>query len=541
MLPNGSFAAPSDVQSARTSRVITALFIVAGLAGLGVSLHSAWTSGTNWDARVEIETYQSTKEIDPEHQSLAQAYAQVPKTLESYGVLFWKVAEALHSAFSDGSPLLASDPTSYHWFAPISLTLSLLAATLLGLVVTRVLQSAPTGAFAFALLLTTPLWAGHSAMNYKDTGVAAGLTLVACGLVLFWVTGNRLSMRVLSVGAVALGATTALGVRGSSFPIVAVVAGGTVVILGVQAAVERAWRRWALLAGVGVVGLIVALVVTRLTNPFAQIDMASWLAHSFGVAKLFPALFITRTAGFDAWSIDLPWWYLPAWLFAQLPLASGAILLLGIATFAVSLIRRSTRWTAWPLTPLLIQGAALPAVVLASRAPLYDGIRHLLFMIPGLVMLQAFGIWYLARAFKSRKSTWVRHAPVALALLVTGLSLLADLRWAPYQYAYVNPVAAGGESRRWELDYWGLSAREGIETLRGLGQSSIFVLPSSAPGWAFGALEGSDLPSVVSPGQAYGLYSFMRSDPTIPEGCTQRFEITRDGLVIGQGFTCRAQ
>jgi hypothetical protein len=44
--------------------------------------------------------------------------------------------------------------------------------------------------------------------------------------------------------------------------------------------------------------------------------MLPWLKDSLNVSRSFPWDHPIRTAGRDLRSVDLPWWYVPAWLGA---------------------------------------------------------------------------------------------------------------------------------------------------------------------------------------------------------------------------------
>jgi hypothetical protein len=103
--------------------------------------------------------------------------------------------------------------------------------------------------------------------------------------------------------------------------------------------------------------------------------------------------------------------------------------------------------------PISLQAVVLPVAIVASGAVLYDGIRHLLFIIPPLVGLSAMG-WLSLLESRAR---WVRVT--AVALLVGGVAepVGFSLRNHPHQVVYFNPLLGGPRQAtgRFELDYWG--------------------------------------------------------------------------------------
>jgi hypothetical protein len=282
---------------------------------------------------------------------------------------------------------------------------------------------------------------------------------------------------------------------------------------------------------------VCALAFTWATNPIARISMAQWLWDSLEVARTYPwDAGPIRTAGQDLRSTDLPWWYVPAWLGAQLPLLTLAAVTGGTAFLAVRLIRRRrliNTPTAIPLVPVVLQAIVLPLTIVGTGAVLYDGIRHLLFMLPALIAIAAVALTVLDRDARDAGSRLRALLPLG-ALVIVAASLLASIRWAPYAYAFVNPVAGRDkDGRSWELDYWGVSAREGVRRLREAGYSPIYVQPGPQPGVPWGAFNG---PPVT--GGRSGMYVFVRWDGASRYGCTVIFTIKRDGHVLGEGARC---
>jgi hypothetical protein len=102
------------------------------------------------------------------------------------------------------------------------------------------------------------------------------------------------------------------------------------------------------------------------------------------------------------------------------------------------------------------------ALVMLLRLTIYDGVRHVLFVIPMLAVIAAGG-WVAMLPL-------LRRIPV-IAALATGayighvLVTLAVLH--PLEYTAMNALAGGtrGASGRFELDYWSLAATEALRRL----------------------------------------------------------------------------
>jgi hypothetical protein len=161
--------------------------------------------------------------------------------------------------------------------------------------------------------------------------------------------------------------------------------------------------------------------------------------------------------------------YVPTWLALTLPEVYLAAALMGVAALAALLRRR-------PLSPATrlrrAQAVWLAAVafvpvawVVVRHTPLYDGVRHFLFVVPLLAVLAGVSVASFFRLF--RRSPAAMAAGAVLAGL--GILTLSDMvALHPYEALYFNRLVAGGLGRaveRYDADYWGLTYKEGADWL----------------------------------------------------------------------------
>ncbi len=178
----------------------------------------------------------------------------------------------------------------------------------------------------------------------------------------------------------------------------------------------------------------------------------------------------------------LPWSYVPTQLLVRLPegfllllcvaVLSGlsgmlAILRLGFAPTAqprLSALKAAVMVTAQARQPLIVWVAAtLPiAAIILQHSTLYDGIRHVLFVIPMLAVIAGFGFLRLAPLLRRFPMT---TATVAGAYV--GHAVLAFVLLHPLQYAAFNVFAGGviGAYGRFEQDYWSLAVLPALRRL----------------------------------------------------------------------------
>ena len=179
---------------------------------------------------------------------------------------------------------------------------------------------------------------------------------------------------------------------------------------------------------------------------------------------------------------DLPWHYVPGQLLARLSEPFLALLLLGLAfatwhgaRFAADAWRRvAARGPVGLRVPALAlarsRGALVIAVaafapigsVIALDTTIYDGIRHILFVIPMLALIAGWGLVHMLPL--------MRQAPVvagaAIGTVLGGaVATLAALH--PLEYVATNTLAGGtqGAYGRFELDYWSAAATVAIRRL----------------------------------------------------------------------------
>jgi hypothetical protein len=155
---------------------------------------------------------------------------------------------------------------------------------------------------------------------------------------------------------------------------------------------------------------------------------------------------------------DLPWTYPWVWLGIGVPL--------GILVLAVASFYWNRPWRNHPVFALLAAAVLMNfAVILSVRPSVYDGLRHLLFILPLLSVLSALGAWAL-----------LKRLPAGLprrlfAYVLGGYAAFLAVQMAslhPYEYVYFNETVGGlkGAAGRFETDYWGASYREAAGWLR---------------------------------------------------------------------------
>jgi len=390
------------------------------------------------------------------------------------------------------------------------------------------------------LTMTTPMLFGMTYINIKDLPIASGLTLVSAGLIVAWTARSSVARWWLGGSFLVLGACVGIASRPGFWPVFGFLAVGTFTVLALVAWRTNELRRLLPIAVLPLISTPITLIFLWWSNPFGRMALFPWLWDSFSIMRSYPWQGTIRTAGQDLTSTELPWWYAPSWLLAQLPIATTLLILAGLVLAVGGTMRRVWGTSSKDLlcfTPLFLQALVIPVMIVAGGAILYDAIRHLVFAVPALIAISSLVIVAMERGRDPRFARASTFAGV-VGLVVVLLSSWATLRWFPYSYAFINPVAGVNQPERdWELDYWGVTSFEGVDRLQQAGLDWIAVLPSEEPAGIFGG--GSlDLARTQATQDLYGLYVFKRWDSSVGD-CDSLFTISRDGQVLGEGAVCK--
>lgn len=167
---------------------------------------------------------------------------------------------------------------------------------------------------------------------------------------------------------------------------------------------------------------------------------------------------------------ELPPTYLLNWFAITLP---DLWLVAVLAALIVSLWKRQAIQAAlaarldllYVLASLLFMAAFPLIYIFLKGSTVYDGLRHVLFILPILAVLVGFLLVQVTSALSARKELillW--YGLVALGITAAAVD---GIRLHPYQYTYFNRISGGlaKQGANYESDYWGTAYREGAEML----------------------------------------------------------------------------
>lgn len=371
--------------------------------------------------------------------------------------------------------------------------IALLCVAAVGVAVRFLTGSRTVGLWAAAGLLAVPRFTGHGFFNPKDISATTGYTLITVALLFaLHEESGRPSDKWRRVGiaaALAAGFAIAAGTRLSLvLPLLAMPAAYAILRLG-------QWRFGGVRRDRGTdiavaAGTVLGYLTIAALYPKVGLKPVTLIAESIGNSADYYYSGHTLTAG-SLLSEHAPFWYLPAWIGGTYPLLLGALAVLGTVAGLWALARaRGSLWSRRELGLVLVlqQAILLPLAAVVGGGILYDGLRQHLYILPAIAILAGVGAGWLLQRAKSPETSSAAY-PVAVALLSLALlvPMAAQTFLFPYNYTYVNPVAAiGGVNDRWETDYWWASVPEALSRVpRGvtLRCTSELETPLTEPGY----------------------------------------------------------
>jgi len=191
-------------------------------------------------------------------------------------------------------------------------------------------------------------------------------------------------------------------------------------------------------------------------------------------------------------SDQLPWHYSLHWVLITTPVSYLLFFITGFIQNIVSIFQRERGEKQYLVFGLLWFWGPLLIAFIFNRG-LYDGWRHFFFIYPAFILISVQGfkfLWnsvqWLAAPRKSKIRYLVRG--LLLAILLTDLSgtIYFMVRYHPFQNVYFNRIAGKDLAeikKKFELDYWGLSYRQALESItRSDPRPEIFIYSANPPG-----------------------------------------------------------
>jgi hypothetical protein len=519
----------------KKNTVVILLALSVGIYGWAISLLSIFKTGLGWDSVFDLNAAKISLE-NSNTLNLETYYEIVPITSEFYGTLVYKIANFLSLLFKDRSIFEDTGLIDNYYFIDLTTWfISLVSVILVCLSLYLVFESTNIPLLFFGLISSLPIWVGMSQVNSKDIPVAAGLTILSSGLMLILAKNNSRPRFCLGLLLTSFGAGIALSVRPATYIIIVIFLFlNTLIFLVLKLKTHPYALIFKDIFYTYIVTISFSSIMLFFSNPISLNNLLQWIQDSIRVSLNYPSIQPVKVFGRDLLSNDLPFWYVIAWVWAQLPILTFLSLFLSLILLWRKFFINKDLTIIYSMTPFAIQSLCIPILFVFTRPNLYNGVRHFLFIYPSLMVLTAFLLHWMLTKFQKNYCIVLSNIFVCLVL---ASNAFATHRWVPYSYAFINPIAGLGNNRNWDLDYWGLSSREGIGKLIELGYSkNVIVMPDNSSSIPFGSHNANQTSSSNFP---FSLYVFIHwNHKILEENCKIDFNIKRDNQILGMGGHC---
>ena len=162
---------------------------------------------------------------------------------------------------------------------------------------------------------------------------------------------------------------------------------------------------------------------------------------------------------------SLPWTYVPVWIGISTPVLWVFFAIAGIILLLIRFSKTSASFlcdTTQRNFVIYLLSVLIPVLaVILLGSVVYDDWRHLYFIYPPLVIIMLYAVsYFVGRGWKN------------LVVGAFGLQLylvaVVMIREHPYQQVFFNRLVShkeGSLKKKYEMDYWGCSYKEGLEWL----------------------------------------------------------------------------
>lgn len=294
------------------------------------------------------------------------------------------------------------------------------------------------------LLVFTPRFFGEIPINPKDMPFA--IAYIACLYAIFVTQKIRSTWRVLILG-VFFGIAQSQRIIGYSlYPIYFIFCMYVTYSHKEEEYIKAIFSYLPEFILVFLIGFLVHMV----SVPYLGIDPINNFISLLQINKSFPWAGTTLFLGKQVLATSLPWHYLFTWFLSSTP----PLVLFSILAYPFTTIRLTSK-----LTVLLLITVIINFLLLFILKPvLYDGVRHVIYLIPVFVLIASISI----NNMLTKGSYVLKFIVILLVGFQLFTVLIYYLQTHPYEYTYFNILSGGltKNSNQFETEYWGTSTKE---------------------------------------------------------------------------------
>ncbi len=319
------------------------------------------------------------------------------------------------------------------------------------------------GLLTMIMLFFTPRFFGHAINNLKDLPFAVGYLVSIYYFIRFFDHYPKIKYQYL-LGTLA-GIFLCLGTRSGGlmlYPMLFMYAGFYYIrMFGIREAFrfKRYFKDFATILGVVLGVFVIGYAISIVLWPWALQDPLHAMLKSLEQFTNISTGIKTTFEGKQMMSNMLPIWYAPKFLAIATPL----VVLFGLLGCIVLLAVKRERFNLDTFFVLFCLFAPL-AYIVYKHSNLYGGIRHLLFIVPLMVVMAA----YFWSSLMTTHKKWANITTAVIFVILLALPVRHYAQNHPYEYIYFNEFVGGlrGAYSDYESDYYYNSLKASADYLK---------------------------------------------------------------------------
>lgn len=266
-------------------------------------------------------------------------------------------------------------------------------------------------------------------------------------------------------------------------------------------------------------------------NPFQNfLSVITNLAHHPLKLDIF---FFGETIRVD----NVPWYYLPTWIFISNPILYSLLFIFGVSLIAIILIGLTKRMKSKSIDIIFFLLILIPILIpILLGSTLYNGWRHVYFIYPFMVYFMIFFIFFIIEKIDNKKINFIVKLLLFLGLLDVSFWMFKN---HPHQYVFFNKITREDVSLNFEMDYIAASYKENLEFLINNEKKDSFNIFNSSKTeiwYSLFSLYDSDRLKIVESNKEnadYWITNYWFDDTVYNKSFLDKFEILNEVIVDG--------
>lgn len=203
------------------------------------------------------------------------------------------------------------------------------------------------------------------------------------------------------------------------------------------------------------------VIIVPLTWPYVLMSPINHFIESVTIMAHYPKNQLNSLQLFNGKQYhpsELPLDYIPVWLLVSTPIITLLLFIYGTFNYVYITIKNKKYLQIEGIIFIYFFTILLSLIIL--KPSLYNGIRQVMFLLPPIAMISAYGLYNFIIYIKNNKMLY--YFGISIIVLLYSLIIVQMFNLHPYEYVYFNQGVGGlkGASNKFDLDYYATCLKE---------------------------------------------------------------------------------